>query len=301
MTRIAGTSALDGAPIQYLAQIRRIPILQPGEEIDLARRYREQGDRRALERLVGSHLRLVAKMALGYRGYGMPLDELISEGGIGLVQAAERFDPEKGFRFATYAIWWIKAAMQDYIVRSLSLVKMGTTTDQRKLFFNLRKTKARLSLVGSGDMRPGDVKHVADRLGVDERDVVAMNRRLGGDLSLNATDEGADRTPWQDQLVDESPSQEQMLGDQQRLANGRAALAEALTLLSERERRILVARRLFEKPTRLADIADEFGVSCERVRQIEAAAFAKVRQAIVRRASRDRAESVTQRARLAAA
>jgi RNA polymerase sigma-32 factor len=301
MIRTTGISALDGAPIQYLAQIRRIPVLQPGEEIDLARRYREQGDRRALDRIVGSHLRLVVKMALGYRGYGMPIEELISEGGIGLVQAAERFDPEKGFRFATYAIWWIKAAMQDYIVRSLSLVKIGTTTDQRKLFFNLRKTKARLSLVGGGDMRPGDVKRVAERLGVDERDVVAMNRRLCGDLSLNATDEGTDRTPWQDQLVDESPSQEQMLGDQQRLANGRAALAEALTLLSERERRILVARRLREKPRRLADIADEFGVSCERIRQIEAAAFEKVRLAMVRRASRGRAEPATERVRLAAA
>jgi|HubBroStandDraft_6_1064221.scaffolds.fasta_scaffold296987_2 RNA polymerase sigma-32 factor len=301
MIRTTGISALDGAPIQYLAQIRRIPVLQPGEEIELARRYREQGDRRALDRIVGSHLRLVVKMALGYRGYGMPIEELISEGGIGLVQAAERFDPEKGFRFATYAIWWIKAAMQDYIVRSLSLVKIGTTTDQRKLFFNLRKTKARLSLVGGGDMRPGDVKRVAERLGVDERDVVAMNRRLCGDLSLNATDEGTDRTPWQDQLVDESPSQEQMLGDQQRLANGRAALAEALTLLSERERRILVARRLREKPRRLADIADEFGVSCERIRQIEAAAFEKVRQAMVRRASRGRAEPATERVRLAAA
>jgi RNA polymerase sigma-32 factor len=275
--------------------------LQPGEELELARRYREDGDRRALDRMVGSHLRLVVKLAFGYRGYGLPIEELVSEGNIGLVQAAERFDPRKGCRFATYAVWWIKAAMQDYIVRSLSLVKIGTTANQRKLFFNLRKTKASLSLVGGGDMHPGDVKRIADRLGVDAQEVVEMNRRLAGDLSLNATDDDGDRSPWQDQLVDEAPSQEQTLVDEQRLANGRAALGEALGLLSERERRILVARRLVDKPRHFADIADEFGVSCERIRQIEAAAFEKLRKAVTLRASRGRAEAAYRRARHAAA
>jgi RNA polymerase sigma-32 factor len=284
MKRMATTSALDSTAAQYLARIRGIPLLHSGEELELARRYREHGDRRALDRMVGSHLRLVVKMAYGYRGYGLPIEELVSEGNIGLVQAAERFDPGKGFRFATYALWWVKAAMQDYIVRSLSLVKIGTTAGQRKLFFNLRKTKASLSLVGSGDMHPADVKRIADHLGVDEREVVEMNRRLGGDLSLNATDEDGDRSPWQDQLVDETPSQEQTLVDDQRIANGRAALGAALALLSDRERRILVARRLLEKPRQLADIADEFGVSTERIRQIEAVAFEKVRKTVTLRA-----------------
>ena len=286
MKRTATISAFDATPGRYLARVRDIPLLQPGEELELARRYRQHGDRRALDRMVGSHLRLVVKMAFGYRGYGLPIEELVSEGNIGLVQAAERFDPGKGCRFATYAVWWIKAAMQDYIVRSLSLVKIGTTANQRKLFFNLRKTKVSLSLVGSGDMHPGDVKRIADHLDVEEREVVEMNRRLAGDVSLNAADDDGDRAPWQDQLVDESPSQEQTLVNEQRLANGRAALGEALTRLSERERRILVARRLLETPRQLADIAEEFGVSCERIRQIEAAAFEKVRKAVTLRAAR---------------
>jgi RNA polymerase sigma-32 factor len=285
MTRTASlsTSEFDSGLKRYLAQIRRMPLLQPGEEFDLIRRYREQGDRRALDRLVGSHLRLVVKTALGYRGYGLPLAELVSEGSIGLMQAAERFDPGKGFRFATYAIWWIRAAMQDYIVRSRSLVKMGTTTGERKLFFSLRKTKARLSMLGDGDMRPRDVELIAGRLGVSEREVVEMNRRLGGDVSLNVTRDEGEPSDWQDQLADTTPSQEETLAREEQVTNGRAALAQALTLLSERERRILVSRRLSDKPKRLEDIAGEFGVSRERVRQIEAVAFAKVHKAITGR------------------
>jgi RNA polymerase sigma-32 factor len=279
MTRNA-TWELDLGLKQYLARIRAIPLLQAGEEIDLARRYKEQGDRAALDRMVGSHLRLVVKIALGYRGYGLPVAELISEGGIGLVQAAERFDPDRGFRFATYAIWWIKATMQDYIVRSRSLVKMGTTTGERKLFFSLRKTKARLSMFADGDMSPQDVARVASHLGVSEREVVEMNRRLGGDVSLNSTVDDSAPGDWQDQLPDDAPSQEDVLADQEQMANGHAALAEALTLLSERERRVLVSRRLSDQPKRLAEIAGEIGVSRERVRQIEAVAFEKVRKAM---------------------
>ncbi len=300
MTRNA-TWELDIGLKRYLARIRAIPLLQPGEEIDLARRYKEQGDRGALDRMVGSHLRLVVKAAVGYRGYGLPLAELISEGGIGLVQAAERFDPDRGFRFATYAIWWIKAAMQDYIVRSRSLVKMGTTTGERKLFFSLRKTKARLSMLADGDMSPQDVALIAGHLGVSEREVVEMNRRLGGDVSLNSTVDDSAPGVWQDQLADELPSQEDVLADREQLADGRAALAEALTLLSERERRVLVSRRLSDKPKRLAEIAGEIGVSRERVRQIEAAAFAKVRKAIRQDMPVDRAASTVGPWALAAA
>jgi RNA polymerase sigma-32 factor len=279
MTRNA-TWESDTGLKRYLAQIRAIPLLWPGEEIDLARRYKKQGDRRALDRMVGSHLRLVVKTALGYRGYGLPLAELVSEGSIGLVRAVEGFDPDKGFRFATYAIWWIKAAMQEYIVRSRSLVKMGTTTGERKLFFGLRKTKARLSMLADGDMSPQDATRIAEHLGVSEREVVEMNRRLGGDVSLNSAADDGVRSAWQDQLPDETPSQEDVLADQEQIANGRAALAEALTLLNDRERRVLVWRRLTDKPKRLAEIASEIGVSRERVRQIEAVAFEKVRKAI---------------------
>ena len=298
-TRKSGLD-LDIGLKQYLARIRAIPMLQPGEEIELARRYQQRGDRRALDRLVGSHLRLVVKTALGYRGYGMPLAELISEGSVGLIQAADRFDADKGFRFATYAIWWIKAAMQDYIIRSRSLVKMGTTTGERKLFFTLRKTKASLSVLDNGDMSPSDVARIAERLGVSQTEVVDMNRRLGGDMSLNATGDRGEQSAWQDQLADDAPSQEDVLADQEQIANGRAALAEALTLLSERERRILVSRRLSDTPKRLAEIASEMGVSRERVRQIEAVAFEKVRRAVRRDASTGRAAPAIEHNALAA-
>jgi RNA polymerase sigma-32 factor len=303
MTRTAklASPAFDGTFKQYVAHMRRFTLLQPGEDVDLARRFREHGDRRALDRMVGSHLRLVVKSAIKYRGYGLPLDELVSEGSIGLVQAAERFDPDRGCRFATYAIWWIKAAMHDYIIRSLSLVKMGTTSDQRKLFFNLRKTKSRLSLVEDGDMRPDDVERIALRLGVSEREVVEMNRRLGGDLSLSATTHDGEQAAWQDRLVDDLPSQEDMVVDGEQLVNRRAALAQALTRLTERERRIFVSRRLGETPTRLAVLAEEFSISQERVRQIEFAALDKVRKVVTRGASIDDAAPAVKPRRLAAA
>jgi RNA polymerase sigma-32 factor len=296
----SSSSAADGGLNTYVAQIRRVPLLRDGEEFELARRYRLHGDRAALDRLVSSHLRLVVKIAAGYRGYGLPAAELISEGSIGLMQAAERFDPDKGFRFATYAPWWIRAAMHDYIMRSRSLVKMGTTAGQRKLFFSLRKTKASLSLLGDGDLGAGDAARIAAALAVSEQEVVEMNRRLVGDVSLNITLDEDTQAAWQDQLADTAPSQEEILADEEQLTNGRAALAEALGLLSERERRILVSRRLSEKPKRLAEIASEFGVSRERVRQIEVAAFAKVRNAIRRDAAARRAASTGEAARLAA-
>jgi RNA polymerase sigma-32 factor len=279
-TARSSASTIDAGVKRYIEQIYRIPLLEAGEEFALARRYRERGDRGALERMVNSHLRLVVKIASGYRGYGLPLGELISEGSIGLMQAAERFDADKGFRFATYAPWWIRAAIQDYVIRSKSLVRMGTTTSQRRLFFSLRKTKSSISVLGEGDMRPSEVGLIAGRLKVSEQDVVDMNRRIGGDASLSAAPDDGGGDTWQDLLADDAPNQEDILADREQIADGRAALAKALTLLSERERRILVSRRLSETPKRLEDIAGEFGVSRERVRQIEAAAFAKLRKAI---------------------
>jgi RNA polymerase sigma-32 factor len=270
---------------RYLAEINRIPLLEQEEEFSLARRCREHGDRDAADRLVTSHLRLVVKVALGYRGYGLPLPELISEGNLGLMQAIERFDADKGFRLTTYAVWWIRAAIQQYIIRSKSLVKIGTTTNQRKLFFNLRKAKSRLSLVDDGDLHPDHVAAIAKRLDVAEQDVIDMNRRLSGDVSLNVpVTEDGDAGTWQDQLADQGPNQEESLAARDELDDGRAALTEALSSLSERERRIFVSRRLIDRPRRLEEIATEFGVSRERVRQIEMAAFEKVRRSIMRTA-----------------
>jgi RNA polymerase sigma-32 factor len=285
MTSTARVSAstIDPGLKRYIEKIHRIPLLEAGEEFALARRYRERGDRAALERMVNSHLRLVVKIASGYRGYGLPLGELISEGSVGLMQAAERFDADKGFRFATYALWWIRAAIHDYIMRSKSLVRMGTTASQRRLFFSLRRTKSSISVLGDGDMRQTDVERIAARLKVNEQDVVDMNRRLGGDVSLSAAPDDGGRETWQDQLTDDAANQEEILADSEQIADGHAALAEALTLLNERERRIFVSRRLSETPKRLEDIAGEFGVSRERVRQIEATAFLKLRTAITRR------------------
>jgi RNA polymerase sigma-32 factor len=250
----------------------------------LAKSWREHGDRDAAHRLVTSHLRLVAKIAMGYRGYGLPISEVISEGNVGLMQAVKRFEPDKGFRLATYAMWWIKAAIQEYILRSWSLVKMGTTANQKKLFFNLRKAKSRISALEEGDLRPDQVKLIAKRLGVTEQDVVDMNRRLGGDVSLNSPirDEG-DSGEWQDWLVDESASQESRLAESEEADNRRKALGEALTVLNERERRIFEARRLVDEPITLEELADEFGVSRERVRQIEVRAFEKVQKAVKNR------------------
>jgi RNA polymerase sigma-32 factor len=255
-------------------------MLEPQEEYMLAKSWREHGDRDAAHRLVTSHLRLVAKIAMGYRGYGLPISEVISEGNVGLMQAVKRFEPDKGFRLATYAMWWIKAAIQEYILRSWSLVKMGTTANQKKLFFNLRKAKSRISALEEGDLRPDQVKLIAKRLGVTEQDVVDMNRRLGGDVSLNSPiREEGDSGEWQDQLVDDSISQETRLAESEEADNRRKALGEALTVLNGRERRIFEARRLADEPITLEELADEFAVSRERVRQIEVRAFEKVQKA----------------------
>jgi RNA polymerase sigma-32 factor len=269
---------------RYLEEIRRFPMLEPQEEYMLAKSWREHGDREAAHRLVTSHLRLVAKIAMGYRGYGLPIAEVISEGNVGLMQAVKRFEPEKGFRLATYAMWWIKASIQEYILRSWSLVKMGTTANQKKLFFNLRKAKSKISALEEGDMRPDQVKLIAKRLGVGEQDVIDMNRRLGGDASLNTPiREDGDSGEWQDWLVDDAPSQERILAESEELDNRRKALGEALNVLNERERRIFEARRLSDDPITLEELAEEFGVSRERVRQIEVRAFEKVQNAVKNR------------------
>jgi RNA polymerase sigma-32 factor len=266
---------------RYLEEIGRVPMLEPQDEFVLAKRWREHGDRDAAHKLVNSHLRLVAKIARGYRGYGLPISEVISEGNVGLMQGVKRFEPEKGFRLATYAMWWIKAAIQEYILRSWSLVKMGTTANQKKLFFNLRKAKSKISVLDRGDLRPDQVKLIAKRLGVTEQDVVDMNRRLGGDVSLNAPirDDG-DSGEWQDWLVDEVSDQETRLVEDEESENRRKALGEALSVLNERERRIFEARRLADDPITLEDLAAEFGVSRERVRQIEVRAFEKVQKSV---------------------
>jgi RNA polymerase sigma-32 factor len=266
---------------RYLVKIRRFPMLEPQEEYLLAKSWREGGDRDAAHRLVTSHLRLVAKIAMGYRGYGLPIAEVVSEGNVGLMQAVKRFEPERGFRLATYAMWWIKAAIQEYILRSWSLVKLGTTANQKKLFFNLRKAKSRISAFEEGDLRPDQVKLIAEGLSVTEQDVVDMNRRLGGDASLNTPirDDG-DSGEWQDWLVDDSPSPERVLAENEELGNRRRALGEALTVLNIRERRIFEARRLAETPITLEELAEEFGLSRERVRQIEVRAFERVEKAV---------------------
>jgi RNA polymerase sigma-32 factor len=269
---------------RYLEDIRRFPMLEPQDEFMLAKRWREHGDRDAAHKLVTSHLRLVAKIAMGYRGYGLPISEVISEGNVGLMQAVKRFEPEKGFRLATYAMWWIKAAIQEYILRSWSLVKMGTTANQKKLFFNLRKAKSKISALEDGDLRPDQVKLIAKRLGVTEQDVIDMNRRLGGDVSLNAPiREDGDSGEWQDWLVDDVSNQETRLAENEESDNRRKALVEALSVLNERERRIFEARRLADDPITLEDLAAEFGVSRERVRQIEVRAFEKVQRAVKNR------------------
>ena len=274
--------ANEGGLSRYLDEIRKFPMLEPGEEFMLAKSWREQGDRDAAHRLVTSHLRLVAKIAMGYRGYGLPISEVVSEGNVGLMQAVKRFEPDKGFRLATYAMWWIKAAIQEYILRSWSLVKMGTTANQKKLFFNLRKAKGRISALEEGDLHPDQVKQIATQLGVNEQDVVDMNRRLGGDASLNAPlrDEGEGGGEWQDWLVDSGQSQEQVLVEEEEGQNRLTALRTALSVLNPRERRIFEARRLADDPITLEDLSAEFGVSRERVRQIEVRAFEKIQEAV---------------------
>ncbi|MBK5957641.1 RNA polymerase factor sigma-32 [Rhodoplanes elegans] len=287
---------------RYLDEIRRFPMLEPQQEYMLAKRWREHGDRDAAQQLVTSHLRLVAKIAMGYRGYGLPISEVISEGNVGLMQAVKRFEPEKGFRLATYAMWWIKAAIQEYILRSWSLVKMGTTANQKKLFFNLRKAKSKISALEEGDLRPDQVAIIAKRLGVGEQDVIDMNRRLGGDASLNAPirDDG-DSGEWQDWLVDDSDSQETRLAEHEELDNRRKALAEAMEVLNDRERRIFQARRLADDPVTLEELAEEFGVSRERVRQIEVRAFEKVQKAVRNRVAAMESPAAAREAMAAAA
>src|SRR5688572_15534590 len=275
----------EGGLSRYLDEIRRFPMLEPNEEYMLAKRWKEHGDRDAAHQLVTSHLRLVAKIAMGYRGYGLPISEVISEGNVGLMQAVKRFEPDKGFRLATYAMWWIKASIQEYILRSWSLVKMGTTANQKKLFFNLRKAKSKISALNEGDLRPDQVQLIATRLGVPEQDVIDMNRRLSGDASLNAPiREDGDAGEWQDWLVDtDSVSQETRIIADEQADNRRRALTDALSVLNERERRIFEARRLADDPITLEELAEEFGVSRERVRQIEVRAFEKVQKAVKNR------------------
>jgi len=266
---------------RYLEEIRRFPMLEPDEEYMLAKRWQEHADAEAAEKLITSHLRLVARIAMGYRGYGLPIGEIISEGNVGLMQAVKRFDPDRGFRLATYAMWWIRAAIQEYILRSWSLVKMGTTAAQKKLFFNLRRAKGQIQALEEGDLRPDQVKAIAKRLGVPEEDVISMNRRLAGDASLNAPVRAdLDSGEWQDWLVDDSPDQEEELIERDEMDHRRAFLESALETLNERERRIFEARRLSDEPMTLEDLSAEFGVSRERIRQIEVRAFEKVQKAV---------------------
>lgn len=266
---------------RYLEDIRKFPMLEPGEEFMLAKSWQEHDDSDAAEKLVTSHLRLVARIAMGYRGYGLPIGEVISEGNVGLMQAVKRFDPDKGFRLATYAMWWIRASIQEYILRSWSLVKMGTTAAQKKLFFNLRRAKSQLRALDDGDLHPDHVQTIARKLGVSEADVVSMNRRLAGDSSLNAPVRAdSEAGEWQDWLVDDAPSQEDQLGETQELDQRRGYLTNALSSLNDRERRIFEARRLSDSPITLEDLSTEFGVSRERIRQIEVRAFEKVQKAV---------------------
>src|SRR5262249_45096877 len=264
---------------RYLEEIWRVPVLEPQDEYMLAKRWREHDDLEAAHKLVNSHLRLVTRIATGYRGYGLPISELISKGNVGLMQAGKRFEPERGFRLGTYAMWWIKAAIQEYILRSWSLVKMGTTTNQKKLFFNLRKAKSKISALEEGDLRPDQVKLIARRVGVTEQDVVDMNRRLGGDVSLDAPIR-EDGNPGEWQNWDEHADQETILAASEEFDSRRKALASAVAALNDRERRIFEAYRLAEEPITLKELADEFGVSRERVHQIGVRAFEKVQKSV---------------------
>ncbi len=275
------TAAMATLSARYLDDVRRFPLLEPQQEYILAKSWCERRERDAADRLVTSHLRLVVKVAAQYRGYGLPISELISEGNVGLMRAVNCFEPDKGCRFATYAVWWIRAAIQEYVLRSWSLVKIGTTANQKKLFFGLRRAKSRIAALESGDMRPDQVAAIAVRLGVSAQEVIDMNRRLGGDVSLNApVGDDTDPGEWQDRLVDAQAGPESQLAESQEGDNRRRALRDALAVLSARERRIFEGRQLAEEPAKLEELADEFGLSRERVRQIEARAFEKVRKAV---------------------
>ena len=273
--------APEGNLSRYLQDIRKFPMLTPEEEYQLAKRWKDEGDERAAHKLVTSHLRLVAKIAMGYRGYGLPMGELISEGNVGMMQAVKRFDPDRGFRLATYAMWWIRAAIQEYILHSWSLVKMGTTAAQKKLFFNLRRLKAQMSALEEGDLRQEQVAKIAHALQVPEQDVVSMNRRLASpDHSLNAPVRADSEGEWQDWLVDEGESQESELAERQDMSNRRELLGAALKTLNERERHILIERRLKEEPTTLEELSQQYNISRERVRQIEVRAFEKLQKSM---------------------
>ncbi|KAA0971125.1 RNA polymerase sigma factor RpoH [Aureimonas fodinaquatilis] len=285
----------EGGLSRYLEEIRRFPMLEPQEEYMLAKRYAEHEDRQAAHKLVTSHLRLVAKIAMGYRGYGLPIGEVVSEGNVGLMQAVKRFDADRGFRLATYAMWWIKASIQEYILRSWSLVKMGTTANQKRLFFNLRKMKSRIQALDEGDLKPEQVNHIATQLGVSEEEVVSMNRRLSGDASLNAPIRASEGEggEWQDWLVDDKETQEEVLVREDELDQRRSMLDDAMNVLNEREQRIFRARRLSEEPLTLEALSDEFDISRERVRQIEVRAFEKVQKAV-----RENAQAIQQTLRV---
>ena len=279
----------EGGLSRYLQEIRKFPMLEPDEEFMLAKRYKEHGDPEAAQKLITSHLRLVAKIAMGYRGYGLPISEVISEGNVGLMHAVKRFEPDKGFRLATYAMWWIRAAIQEYVLRSWSLVKIGTTAAQKRLFFNLRKIKGQIAALDDGSLHPDQIKQIATTLNVTEDDVVSMNQRLTGDASLNApmrADEGA--SEWQDWLVDDTPDQETTLGESQEYEERMELLTDAMSALNEREKAIFQARRLRDNPATLEELAQEYNVSRERIRQIEVRAFEKVQEAVTQ-AAREKA------------
>jgi RNA polymerase sigma-32 factor len=271
----------EGGLSRYLAEIRKFPLLAPEEEYMLAKRWKEHEDAEAARKLITSHLRLVAKIAMGYRGYGLPVSEIVAEGNVGLMQAVKRFDPERGFRLATYAMWWIRASIQEFILRSWSLVKIGTTSDQKKLFFNLRKAKNKINAIEEGDLSQAHVTKLADQLGVSEREVVNMNRRLSApDSSLNAPLRGDGESEWQDWLADDSLDQETVLAESEEVAERRGLLDAALGELPEREREIIRARRLQDEPATLEELSRQFGISRERVRQIEVRAFDRLQRSM---------------------
>ncbi len=281
MASLAIPMAPEGNLSRYLQDIRKFPMLQPEEELELARRWRDSEDEQAAHKLVTSHLRLVAKIAMGYRGYGLPVGELISEGNVGMMQAVKRFDPDRGFRLATYAMWWIRAAIQEYILHSWSLVKMGTTAAQKKLFFNLRRLKGQMAALEDGDLQPEQVAKIAHTLQVPEQDVVSMNRRLSApDNSLNAPVRADSEGEWQDWLVDDSDSQETVLAESEDMGNRKQLLGDALKTLNERERHILIERRLKDEPTTLEELSQQYNISRERVRQIEVRAFEKLQKSM---------------------
>lgn len=279
------TLSPEGSLTAYLQEIRRFPMLESGEEFMLAKAWQDHGDRKAAHKMVTSHLRLVAKIAMGYRGYGLPVADLIAEGNVGMMQAVKRFDPDKGFRLATYAMWWIRAAIQEYILRSWSLVKLGTTAAQKKLFFNLRRLKGKISALEEGDLRPDQVEEIATTLQVSEDDVISMNRRLAAhDHSLNAPLKADMEGEWQDWLVDDAPTAEITVADEEERDQRRALLMDAMEGLNDREKDILVARRLSEPSTTLEVLSEKYGVSRERIRQIEVRAFEKLQKAMRERA-----------------